>query len=241
VLDRPPGDFLLFVHLIDAANGTIVAQRDTHPGLGNFPSSQWQPGDRFVERLSIYLPETAYAPTETEVRAGLYAPEGYRLGVSDGATGQGLGDSFALGNVAIAPGDAADNLPNAGNYLFEDRFRLAGYQYNQRILGPYDELAVTLYWEPLHDFLPAYDVQVRLLNEAGDIVHAQEVALDPMPAGEITPAGYTIPPDPNRPPGAYTVQLSLEDPATDRRLQLVAPDGRWLADELRLSAVRIGE
>ena len=49
---------------------------------------------------------------------------------------------------------------------------------------------------------------------------------------------HVIPGDPNRPPGSYTVQVALEG-ADDRRLQLVAEDGRWLADELRLSSVRV--
>ena len=68
---QPPGDYLLFVHLVDAETGALVAQRDTHPGLGNFPSSQWRPGDRFVERLSLYVPETAYVPADAELRVGL--------------------------------------------------------------------------------------------------------------------------------------------------------------------------
>ena len=36
VTGKPPGNYLLFVHLMDEAQ-TMVAQRDTHPGLGNFP------------------------------------------------------------------------------------------------------------------------------------------------------------------------------------------------------------
>jgi hypothetical protein len=35
------------------------------------------------------------------------------------------------------------------------------------------------------------------------------------------------------------VQVSLEDPAAERRLQLVTDDGRWIDDKLRLSAVRL--
>lgn len=62
-----------------------------------------------------------------------------------------------------------------------------------------------------------------------------------MPAlspGEIDAETHIIPGDPNRPPGSYTVQVSIEG-ADDRRLQRVAEDGRWLADELRLSSVRL--
>lgn len=239
VTGRPPGDYLLFVHLIDRDTGALVGQRDTHPGLGNFPSSQWQPGDRFVERLSLYVPETAYVPAEAVLRVGFYAPEGYRLGAADGATGAGLGDSFALGEVALRPAAPNAELPNAGDYRFEDRFRLAGYAYNRRVLGSADPLAVTLYWEAARDYHGDVDVQVRLLDETGNVVFAEQRPLAPMPGGTITAEIHTIPPDPNRRPGSYTVQVSLEDPAAERRLQWVAEDGRWLDDVLRLSAVRL--
>lgn len=239
VTGHPPGDYLLFAHLIDRDTGALVGQRDTHPGLGNFPSSQWQPGDRFVERLSLYVPETAYVPAEAVLRVGFYAPEGYRLGVTDGASGAGLGDSFALGEVALRPVDPNAALPNAGDYRFEDRFRLAGYAYDRRVLGPADSLAVTLYWEAARDYHGDVDVQVRLLDEAGNVVFAEQRPLAPMPGETITADAHTIPPDPNRPPGSYTVQVSLEDPAAERRLQWVAEDGRWLDDVLRLSAVRL--
>ncbi len=237
---RPPGDYLLFVHLIDAATGTIVAQRDTHPGLGNFPSSQWRPGDRFVERLRLYVPDTAYVPAAAELRAGLYAPGSYRLGIHDAATGAGLGDSFPLGTVTLEPADPAAALPNAGVYRFEERFRLVGYAYDRRVLAPGEPLTQTLHWTAGPAPAEGYEVQVRLLDEAGNIVHHEQRPLPALPPGQVVADVHVIPPDAARPPGSYTVQVSLEG-ADDRRLQLVAEDGRWLDDKLLLSAVRLGE
>jgi hypothetical protein len=241
VTGQPPGDYLLFVHLIDQETDALVAQRDTHPGLGNFPSSQWRPGDRFVERFSLYVPETAYAPGKATLRVGLYAPEGYRLGVTDAATGVGLGDSVAIGDLALEPGapEGVANLPNPGRYHFEDRVRLLGYEYNRRALVPGDPLTVTLFWEALRDEPGAYDVQVRLLDEAGNVVFAAQRPLPELARDGATADVHVIPGDPARPPGSYTVQVSLEDPISEQRLQLVAEDGRWIDDKLRLSAVRI--
>ena len=250
VTGPPPGDYLLFVHLVDAATGALVAQRDTHPGLGNFPSSQWRPGDRFVERLSLYVPETAYVPAAAELRVGLYAPNSYRLGITDATTGAGLGDSFALGPVTLRPADSAAPWPNAGEYRFEDRFRLVGYSYDRRALAADEPLTVTLYWTPGPAPADGYEVQLRLLDEAGNVVHNEQrpLSLDPSASEDgdsavaADPAAtvdvHIIPGDANRPPGSYTIQVALEG-ADDRRLQLVAEDGRWLADELRLSSVRV--
>ena len=88
-----------------------------------------------------------------------------------------------------------------------------------------------------------YDVQVRLLDEAGNIVYSEQRPLRvSRPASESVDSAvadvHIIPGDPHRPPGNYTVQISLEG-ADDRRLQLVGGDGRWLDDKLRLSAVRV--
>jgi hypothetical protein len=240
VTGQPPGDYLLFVHLVDADTGALVAQRDTHPGLGNFPSSQWRPGDRFVERLSLYVPETAYVPAAAELRVGLYAPGSYRLGITDAATGAGLGDSFALGPLALEPADPNSPLPNAGDYNFEDHIRLLGYSYDRRVLGPDDALVVSLTWEAQEAGMDAFDLQLRLLDESNNVVTTLQMPLADMPPGGVVAATYTIPPDPNRPPGSYRVQVSLEERATERRLQLVAEDGRWVDDKLILSAVQVG-
>ena len=237
VTGRPPGDYLLFAHLIDTATGAPVAQREPRPGLGNCPSSQWRPGDRFVERLSLYVPETAYVPATAELRVGLYAPEGYRLGVSDGATGTGLGDSFAIGQVNLLPTADDATVPNPGEYLFEDRVRLTGYAYDRRVLGPTDPLTVTLYWEALRDDPGALDVQVRLLDSGGNVVYDGQEPLLPLTPGGVTASTYTIPADPARPPGVYTVQVALEDSDAERRIQWVADDGRWLDDKITLSPV----
>ena len=241
VTGQPPGDYLLFVHLIDADTEAMVAQRDTYPGLGNFPSSQWRPGDRFVERLSLYVPETAYVPANAVLRVGFYAPEGYRLGVTDGATGAGLGDSFTLGELALQPIDPAAPLPNAGRYNFEDVVHLLGYEYDRRVLGPGEPLLITLHWQgtgdATGDAATAYETEFRLLDEAGNVVYSAQRTLPVLPPGEVVTQRHSLGPDPARPPGAYTVEIALIDPTIERRLQLVGDDGRWLADALRLAAV----
>ena len=116
VNNKPPGEYLLFVHLLDQ-NGSIVAQRDTHPGLGNFPSSQWQPGDRFVEEIRLYLPETTYTPADALLSVGLYAPGAYRLAVTN-ETGQSLGDAFELAPIKLM--HAGGQYPNPQDQNFNN-------------------------------------------------------------------------------------------------------------------------
>jgi len=246
VTGQPPGDYFLFVHLIDDETGAMIAQRDTHPGLGNFPSSQWRPGDRFVERLSIYLPETAYAPSAGELTIGLYAPEGYRLGITDGATGDGLGDAFAIGRVAIEPRgpSGAESLPNADRYNFEDRIRLLGYDYAERVLSPGQPLELTLFWEAARPSPGDYEVRIEVVDAGGRVISSQRSrpggggsTMDWRPDAVMVDT-ISIPIDPAA--GDHPViQLALIDVATGRQLNLIHPDGRWIDDLLRLSAVRM--
>ena len=248
VTGQPPGDYLLFAHLADDETGALVAQRDTHPGLGNFPSSQWRPGDRFVERLNLYLPETAYAPSAGELRVGLYAPEGYRLGITDGTTGAGLGDALPIGRVTIEPNapDGAEALPNPGNYNFEDHVRLLGYAYDRRVFSPGDTLEMTLFWEALRPSPGDYEVQIRLLDADSNVLATQQSRLGgERPATEWRPDApvaetYQVSLAPAA-AGPVTIQIALVDAATGARLNLIGEDGRWLDDVLRLSPVLVSD
>lgn len=241
---RPPGNFLLFLHLSDEA-GTIVAQRDTHPGTGNFPTSQWQPGDRFVDSLRVYVPETAYTPVTATLRIGLYATT-YRLGIS-GPDGEGLGDSLELATLQLRP--RTDLYPGAGRHPnpldqnFNDEIRLIGYDYNRRVLAPGDDVEVTLYWEALSSTLPQYVAQVRLLDGAGQVVATADTRPQPQTsswtAGDVVVHSHLLPVDADLPPATYTIQVALLDVATQERQNIVADDGHWIDDNLLLAPIRI--
>ncbi len=243
VTGRPPGDFLLFAHLIDQ-HGLMVTQRDTHPGLGKFPSSQWQPGDRFRETVRLYLPETAYAPAEATLSIGLYAPD-YRLGIM-GPAGEGWGDALTLGTVQIA--SIAAPYPNAQNQNFGDHIRLLGYDYDARVLRPGGTLTVTLYWETLQAQLPDYMVQVQLLpaGQTQPVLAAADGrpqdGARPTPtwqAGEVLEDVHLLQIPADLPPGSYDIHVALLDMRAEQRQNIIAEDGHWINDHLVFSPVRV--
>lgn len=241
---RPPGNFLLFLHLMDEA-GTMVAQRDTHPGTGNYPTGQWQPGERFVDTIRIYVPETAYTPVTATLSVGLYATT-YRLGIT-GPDGEGLGDSLELATLQLRPRTdlypGADRYPNPLDQNFNGEVRLIGYEYERRILAPGDGLSVTLYWKALQSDLPDYVAQVRLLDEAGHIVAAADARPQPpapsWAAGDVVADSHLVPLGVDLPPATYTVDVALLDAATQERQNIIADDGHWIDDHLNLAPVRI--
>jgi hypothetical protein len=242
VTGQPPGDYLLFVHLVDEV-GTVVAQRDTHPGLGNFPTSQWRPGDRFVDTIRLYTPETAYAPERATVRIGLYVPGAYRLAVS-GEQGEPMGDSFALGTVVLAEKDGP--YPNKQDQNFNNEIRLLGYEYDKRQVRPGESLRVTLYWEALQLVAADYLVEVRLVDEAGNVVATADnrpqmgqLPTNSWTAGQLVTDEHVLMIDPATAAGSYRVDIALLDTSTNRRQNIVAPDGHWIDNHLWLARVLI--
>ena len=248
VTAEPPGDYLQFVHLIDE-QGFMVAQRDTHPGLGRFPASQWQPGDRFQETVSVSIPDVAYVPAEATLSVGLYAPEeGYRLAVT-GADGEPLGDALTLGDVAVvplAPDAGGVEIPNTLQENFAGELMLVGYAYDSRQLVPGDSLGVTLYWQRLSPVIGDYEIQLRLLDESGwvmETVQEQplggEAPTSSWLPGETIVDRHEIPVNSAMVPGIYSVQVALQAVEDNKRAMIIDEDGRWLSDKLQLAPLRV--
>jgi hypothetical protein len=80
---NPPTDYTVFVHLV-APDGHLVAQADSPPAAGAYPTSLWDPGEIIIDSHPLPdLPPGRYA-----IRVGLYRPEtGERLPVADSPEG----------------------------------------------------------------------------------------------------------------------------------------------------------
>jgi hypothetical protein len=67
-------DFFIFVHVLDA-NGNRVAQRDTPPWQGRFPTSSWRAGTLVVDVNDVALSD-GLAPGEYTIAIGMFDPAG---------------------------------------------------------------------------------------------------------------------------------------------------------------------
>ena len=246
VIGKPPGDYLMFVHLIDEL-GTMVTQRDTHPGMGSFPSSQWEVGDRFVDRVRLHIPQPAYTPSNATLSIGLYAPnEGYRLGIT-AVNGDGLGDVLELGTVSVTA--APDNPSTMSNPLaqnFGNEILLSGYEYSEREINAGEMLTVDFYWQALQGNLPDYMVQIRLKDETGRIIETSEhrplqgeSPTNTWQTGEIVEDSQVLRIPDTLAPGAYHVQVALIDVESRQRQNIVAEDGHWIDETLKLAGLKV--
>lgn len=65
-------NFSVFIHLMENQDQPVIlTQTDTYPDYGNFPTSVWQPGQIFIDRLQLDIPPLA-PDTHAAIFTGLY-------------------------------------------------------------------------------------------------------------------------------------------------------------------------
>ncbi len=85
-----PADFTIFVHLM-GEDGQLVTQQDNMPLFNTRPTTGWQPGERFIDRYELVIPENA--PGQSAMLL---------VGMYDAATGER--QSFGQGETAVPLG-----------------------------------------------------------------------------------------------------------------------------------------
>ncbi|MDP2663270.1 MAG: glycosyltransferase family 39 protein [Dehalococcoidia bacterium] len=89
-------DYTVFIHLLDAS-GRLVAQADSQPQGGAFPTSYWDPGEAVTDHLQLSVP-VSIQPGSYSLSVGLYSlGSGKRLPVFTG------GDEASLGRLELTP------------------------------------------------------------------------------------------------------------------------------------------
>jgi 4-amino-4-deoxy-L-arabinose transferase-like glycosyltransferase len=224
--------FSVYVHVFDQ-EGVLVAQRDTFPGLGRYPSTAWQPGRLFADRYAVEVPATAYSPGELEVEAGLWqAQTGEHTFVLD-ASGQPVAADVALGALGLAA--RAGTTPNPIDLDFGGAWRLEGYSLSARKLAPGQRIDLTTYWDGQEAGPEAAFMFVHVTGADGRMWANQSLAL--AQGAQSLPlqlAGDT-------PPGTYDLYVGVfVDRAGEQvRLKLLADDGHEIDDRIRLTGLRL--
>jgi hypothetical protein len=99
-------DYTVFVHLVDA-EGQIITQQDTYPGMGRYPTTMWKPGQIIADTFYLDMPEWAPAPGTGTFEVGFYDRETQLRLLVVGEDGQVTGDSVWFDQVRIiAPAEA---------------------------------------------------------------------------------------------------------------------------------------
>ncbi len=92
-------DYTTFVQLVDA-NNNIVAQHDSKPQAGFYPTPYWKAGEQIIDRYALPLPADV-PPGTYRIILGFYnADDGIRLQLLDD-TGSYKNDHVRLDNIKI--------------------------------------------------------------------------------------------------------------------------------------------
>jgi 4-amino-4-deoxy-L-arabinose transferase-like glycosyltransferase len=237
-------DYTVFVHLLDE-NDLVIAQRDTYPGLGTYPTRLWRVGDAFADRYVLTLPPSVFAPCTGRFEVGLYDfASGERLPVT-GPDGQPLGDNVRFHQIAVLPREDSP-VPNPVDFDFEGRIALMGYNLDRRTAQPGETIHLTLYWRALAEMDKDYTVFTHVLGEQ-ERLWAQ---MDSQPQGGAAPTSswqvgqmtedhYDLTIKPDTPPDVYDIEVGLYLAATGRRLGVLDEGGRLLDNRVLLSKVRV--
>ena len=237
-------DYTVFVHLLDE-NDLILAERNTFPGLGSFPTTLWQVGDAIADTYTLTLPETIYTPSSAQLEVGLFDfATGERLLVY-GPEGKPVGDNVRFQEIEVLPRSEA-GLPNPVHFNFGDKIVLVGYEMDRRKAEPGEAIHLTLYWQGLAEMKDDYTVFVHLLRE-GDQIWAradrqpQEGAAptSTWSTGQIVVDEYELVTPPDAPPDVYEIEVGLYLPETGNRLDILDQDGRLIGNRVLLSKVRV--
>ena len=224
-------NYPLFVQLV-SGDGQRVAGRDTHPGLGRYPTSRWQPGQIIADAIPMPIPADAGGPTGVVLTLGLRDGDGRLLPTSADQTTTALG-VLRLG----ALNEPGTQLPAL--YTLGDVVKLVGIEpEGVETAVPGATVPLTLTWQALQNPGADYSVFVHLLDASGQQIQTY----DQPPQGGAFPTSLWLPGDvvvDARPitlpadlsPGAYSLHAGwyrLDDfsrlPVIDAAGQAV-PDG----------------
>lgn len=223
VLRQPEAALYTYLHSIE----TQVVRRDSVPGTGNFPTSDWQPGDTWAETYTLIIPTDAPAQSVDSLLAGLYDPLTKQpLPVTDG---RGQVVTPIVGQIAVN-GSPQHVEPV---YWFGDAIGLAEPQ----VTLSRDQLKVCLTWESLastsvdyHAFLHVLGSDNQLLAQSDSAPKNGQYPTNAWSPGEAIDDCVTLA-APGLPANGWTVALGLYDANTKQRLPIRDRAGQSLRDE----------
>jgi hypothetical protein len=244
-LETMDENYVAFVHLL-GEHERIVGARNTHPGLGRYPTRRWSPGDRFCDVLDLKVDEAAPAPAVYAVEIGWHDASGeIRLPAHapDGSP-QGL---VLVDRIKVAPEEYPTvAVPRRLDADLGGEIRLLGYEISETELAAGESLDVTLFWRAEAQPTEDYSVFLHLAAESGP-PHAQD---DGQPedgtyptsfwdAGEVVKETRRIQIPRDLPSGDYPLVAGLYVLETGRRLPHVGPDGTVQGDGVTVETVTV--
>lgn len=242
-------DYSIYVHLFGReepeGEPQRLAQLDTYPGNGTYPTSLWQPGEIVVDRYTLSVSPTAITPTLARLEIG---PYDFATKATLGPIADGDGRTILSPQVAtlrIATSHAPRyKIAHPLNIAFDDGITLLGYGADKDTVRPGDEMRVTLYWQAgQRSPRQSYTVFVHLVPATGGEMAGQHDGLpvnghyptDVWAAGETVEDVHVIPIKVDAHAGDYRLIVGLYDLATGVRLPVAGGGDHAVLAQIKIS------
>lgn len=212
-------DYSIFVHVM-GRDREVIAQRDTYPGGGLWPTRLLEPGDILADTYEIRIPpqtEFDHAPTRLILAAGIYDwREPGRPGKS-AVNADGDPVEPIIGTAKLIPWQWPDVPRSDSPVNFADAVTLLSHD-----IAP-DQQTLTLNWAVEQPLETDYTVFIQAWRDGEYIA-----GFDGPPVGGDYPTSLWAPGDiiiddhaldpASLPPGTYDILVGWYDPLTDERL-----------------------
>jgi len=237
-------NYSVFVHLL-SDDEIIISQRDTHPGGGSFPTTQWRPGDAIADTYIIPVSPTAFSPSHAVLEVGLYnQATGVRLPIRD-ASGVPVGEQVRFGQVLVRA-EPKDGIGNPLKSNFDNQMALVGYDLDRTALHPGETLHLTLFWKALAPMDRNYTVFAHVLGQNNSIWGQKDAwpqdgaaPTSTWRVGQLVTDHYDLVVKPETPPGVYDIEVGVYLGETLKRLSVLGAGGTMARDCVLLSRVRV--
>jgi hypothetical protein len=226
-------------------SGDLIGQEDSYPGLGSYPTSQWNPGDVVADRCWVRVKPRARAPTVGWVGVSVYhLPTMERLP----AARDGLpAEQVFLQLVKVEPWQPLEyEISHAMSVNLGNQVDLVGYDLDRREARAGDTLLLTLFWRSREHLSEDYTVFTHLADAEGRIwAQDDSYPLDgdyPMSfwsAGEFVRDEYALALPSDVPAGEYEIEVGLYQALSGTRVLVLDEGGQVLDNRVLLDTVTI--
>ncbi len=229
-LDRSAEDYSVSVKLLDM-DGTVLAQQDSGPQKGQYPTSHWLPGERIADQHELKIPsDTPLGQYRLQVIP--YRPADLSRLLTLDAEATPVEETLFAGvkvKPPLEPGQLSIQHPLQVN--LGDQVTLLGYDVSPGAVQPGQSLDLTLYWQARREMGEDYTVFTHLVAADGHIVAQQDnqpaegrYPTSIWDAGEIVVDRYRLTIIPDAPGGEYHLEVGLYLLSTLERLKVASGD-----------------
>ncbi len=223
----PPSKNYSVSAVLLAPDGSVLAHRETYPGLGLRPTRYLHPGDSFLDIYPLKLEADVSEPLVARATVNLFDFDSETRTGFPAVDANGNEITPIVGQVKITPKTWPVYQPTYTSRVnFADAIELVGYDlHGGRGEGQKNgSTFLNLYWQSLNPVDKDYIVFIHLLDAGGQVIFQA----DSPPTGNSYPTRWWSPGEiiadrrglPAT-PGAVTLRLGLYDLDTVQRLPII--------------------